>query len=122
MFFEFFYIVFFIVFLFSLIILLLLMWIYWSELLGEGLIRETIDVYECGFDSKDLSRLPFSLRFFLIIIFFVLLDIEVCLLLQFPYEYQGKFFGKRLWFIMFLIILMIGVIEELRRGFLNWKN
>jgi len=63
-----------------------------------SLNRESVDVYECGFDSKDLSRLPFSLRFFLIIIFFILLDIEVCLLLQFPYEYNGYFYENRLWF------------------------
>jgi len=84
--------------------------------------RETVDVYECGFDSKDMSRLPFSLRFFLIIIFFILLDIEVCLLLQFPYEYIESFYGKRFWFWVFLVILMVGVIEELRRGFLSWKK
>lgn len=76
-------------------------------------------MFECGFDSKDMSRLPFSLRFFLIIIFFILLDIEVCLLLQFPYEYKQFFFRNRLWFWLFLVILFIGVVEELRRGFLK---
>nr|UHA56283.1 NADH dehydrogenase subunit 3 [Bipalium vagum] len=97
-------------------------WLYWSECVGLAMFREVVSVFECGFDSSSSSRLPFSLRFFLVLIFFLLLDIEVCLLLQLPYEFLNNFYGNRIFFFFFLLILLIGVLEEFRRGFLNWKK
>nr|YP_011013896.1 NADH dehydrogenase subunit 3 [Arthurdendyus triangulatus]WPY71419.1 NADH dehydrogenase subunit 3 [Arthurdendyus triangulatus] len=110
--------IFFIIFI---LLFLIVLWVYWLDLLGFGGFREAISAYECGFDSKDLSRLPFSLRFFLIIIFFIILDVEVCLLLQLPYEMDNFYYGNRIWFWLFLVILLVGVLEELRLGLLSWK-
>ena len=82
-------------------------------------IREMSSPFECGFDSKNSSRTPFSLRFFLILILFLIFDVEIILVLQFP------FFGRRVKsyilfsLMVFMLFLYLATLEEWRRGFLK---
>lgn len=89
--------------------------------LGWGVYREFVSRYECGFDSKDLSRMPFSLRFFFVVILFIILDVEVCLLLQLPYDYFLGLVGRRKRFFLFIFVLLVGLLVEVLVGLLNWK-
>lgn len=102
-------------------VFLLAVWFKWVDFQKSNLDRETTSPFECGFDGKDTSRLPFSLRFFLIIILFIIFDVEICILLQLPFELVDRLFEKRFWYLLFVFLISIGVFEENRRGVLCWK-
>nr|YP_009646767.1 NADH dehydrogenase subunit 3 [Lateolabrax japonicus]BAP46386.1 NADH dehydrogenase subunit 3 [Lateolabrax japonicus]BAX03793.1 NADH dehydrogenase subunit 3 [Lateolabrax japonicus] len=85
--------------------------------------HEKLSPYECGFDPLGSARLPFSLRFFLIAILFLLFDLEIALLLPLPWGDQLSsplltFF----WASVVLILLTLGLIYEWTQGGLEWAE
>nr|QWY25986.1 NADH dehydrogenase subunit 3 [Gonocephalum kochi] len=85
--------------------------------------REKSSPFECGFDPKSSTRLPFSLHFFLIAIIFLIFDVEITLL--FPLIISMKYNNMMIYFIVlitFLLILLIGLFHEWKQGALEWTN
>ena len=83
-------------------------------------INEKIRPFECGFNPKFNARLPFTLRFFLIAIIFLIFDVE--LVLMFPFLIKltllNIFYFIRL-VVIFITILMLGLIHEWNQGSLD---
>nr|YP_010948110.1 NADH dehydrogenase subunit 3 [Xenomystax atrarius]WMI35138.1 NADH dehydrogenase subunit 3 [Xenomystax atrarius] len=84
---------------------------------------EKLSPYECGFDPLGSARLPFSIRFFLVAILFLLFDLEIALLLPLPWGNQlpdatQTFF----WAMSILILLTLGLIYEWVQGGLEWAE
>nr|QHN51602.1 NADH dehydrogenase subunit 3 [Crystallogobius linearis] len=94
---------------------------FWFPLMTPD--QEKLSPYECGFDPLGSARLPFSMRFFLVAILFLLFDLEIALLLPLPWgdqlpEPQNAFF----WATLVLILLTLGLIYEWIQGGLEWAE
>nr|QLY90350.1 NADH dehydrogenase subunit 3 [Hydropsyche angustipennis] len=84
--------------------------------------REKYSPFECGFDPKTSSRLPFSLQFFIITMIFLIFDVEISIIL--PLIISIKLINKYIWFnsiILIMIILIMGIFYEWNQSLLNWK-
>ena len=83
--------------------------------------REKLTPFECGFDPLRKIRSPFSTRFFLLVVLFLIFDVEIALL--FPvlrYIISGKSILLLAILFLFLTILLVGIVHEWNEGALDW--
>nr|WAB21718.1 NADH dehydrogenase subunit 3 [Aplonis mystacea] len=84
---------------------------------------EKLSPYECGFDPLGSARLPFSIRFFLVAILFLLFDLEIALLLPLPWATQLQSPTTTLtWASILILLLTLGLIYEWKQGGLEWAE
>nr|WNS59358.1 NADH dehydrogenase subunit 3 [Hyocrinidae sp.] len=78
--------------------------------------------YECGFDPLNSARVPFSFRFFLVAILFLIFDLEIALLFPLPSAIVNILdqFLLLLISFCFIIVLTLGLIYEWVNGGLEW--
>ena len=79
--------------------------------------REKLRPFECGFTPKTLPRIPFSLRFFLVALIFLVFDVELVLIFPFLTSHTIRTRIEALIvLIIFLIILTLGLYYENNQG------
>nr|WDE83533.1 NADH dehydrogenase subunit 3 [Geothlypis philadelphia] len=84
---------------------------------------EKLSPYECGFDPLGSARLPFSIRFFLVAILFLLFDLEIALLLPLPWATQLQSPITTLtWASTLILLLTLGLVYEWIQGGLEWAE
>nr|ACF25859.1 NADH dehydrogenase subunit 3 [Illadopsis puveli] len=92
-------------------------------LAGTNPDSEKLSPYECGFDPLGSARLPFSIRFFLVAILFLLFDLEIALLLPLPWAIQLQNPTLTLmWASILISLLTLGLIYEWLQGGLEWAE
>nr|ABG46060.1 NADH dehydrogenase subunit 3 [Hylarana erythraea]AVP81844.1 NADH dehydrogenase subunit 3 [Hylarana erythraea] len=84
---------------------------------------EKLSPYECGFDPLGSARLPYSMRFFLVAILFLLFDLEIALLLPSPWAMQlsNPTMASATASII-IILLTLGFMYEWFQGGLEWAE
>nr|YP_010437815.1 NADH dehydrogenase subunit 3 [Neurobasis chinensis]UTB53947.1 NADH dehydrogenase subunit 3 [Neurobasis chinensis] len=85
--------------------------------------REKSTPFECGFDPFYKARIPFSLKFFLIAVIFLIFDVEIAIIL--PTMMVMKYSEPMQWavsFSMVIVILLVGLYYEWNQGSLEWSK
>ena len=82
---------------------------------------EKLKIYECGFDPLNTPRLPFSIKFFLIGILFLIFDLEISYIFPWCTTIKEIKFIRFITMFLFIIILTIGFIYEWLKKGLDWE-
>ncbi len=77
--------------------------------------------FECGVPQHGNARIPFSVKYFLVAILFVLFDIEVIFL--YPWAVNFRELGiEGFWkMILFMGLLLLGFYYVIKKGALEWE-
>jgi NADH-quinone oxidoreductase subunit A len=94
-----------------------------SHLLGPK--RNTkikLDAFECGIETHGNARLPFSIKYFLVAILFVLFDIEV--IFMYPWAVNFKELGMLgvVEVFSFIVLLLVGFYYMISKKALKWEE
>lgn len=93
-----------------------------THLLGPK--RKTVqklETFECGLDSIGNARLPFSIKYFLVAILFVLFDVEV--IFFYPWAVNFRELGQSgfVKMLVFVTPLLLGYFYIVKKGALKWE-
>nr|AET13227.1 NADH dehydrogenase subunit 3 [Craterolophus convolvulus] len=87
---------------------------------GKSPDKEKTSIYECGFNPFQNPGQPFSIRFFLIALLFLIFDLEISFLFPWVFTlFQDSLIT--LWVCLFLGILTWGLVYEWVKGALDWE-
>nr|UQS79601.1 NADH dehydrogenase subunit 3 [Urocyon cinereoargenteus] len=100
---------------------LLVMIAFWLPQLN--IYADKTSPYECGFDPMESARLPFSMKFFLVAITFLLFDLEIALLLPLPWASQtNKLTTMLIMALLLIAILAASLAYEWTEKGLEWTE
>lgn len=95
--------------------------IFVTHLLGPKRKSEIkLETFECGIESKGNARMPFSIKYFIVAILFVLFDVEV--IFMYPWAVNFKEMGMHgfIEMLIFLGLLLFGFVYIIKKGALKW--
>ena len=79
------------------------------------------EAFECGIESQGNARSPFSIKYFLVAILFVLFDVEVIFMYPWAVNFREVGVFGLLEMFSFMGLMIVGLIYVIRRGALNWE-
>lgn len=82
---------------------------------------DKLENFECGIEAQGNARLPFSIKYFLVAILFVMFDVEV--IFMYPWAVNFKALGAVgfIEMICFMGTLLLGFVYILKKGALKWN-
>lgn len=102
----------------AILILIIYLLVAWSS---SSYCLDKNSAFECGFDPLRSMRTPFSTRFFVLVVLFLIFDIEVSLLFPILGIFSSFTTITTITiFLGFLLILIIGLFYEWYQGAIDW--
>jgi NADH-quinone oxidoreductase subunit A len=77
--------------------------------------------FECGIESVGNARIPFSVKYFLVAILFVLFDVEVIFLYPWAVNFKELGIEGMLKMIVFMCLLLVGFFYIIKKKALDWE-
>ncbi|MCX6290749.1 MAG: NADH-quinone oxidoreductase subunit A [Bacteroidetes bacterium] len=80
-----------------------------------------LETFECGIEPQGNARIPFSIKYFLVAILFVLFDVEV--IFMYPWAVNFKVLGESglIEMLIFMALLLTGFFYIIKKGALKWE-
>lgn len=78
--------------------------------------------FECGIEVQGNARFPFSVKYFLIAILFVLFDVEVIFFYPWAVNFTETDWTGFLSMILFMTVFLFGFFYIYKKGALNWNK
>ncbi|MGB3949247.1 MAG: NADH-quinone oxidoreductase subunit A [Bacteroidia bacterium] len=79
------------------------------------------DAFECGIESQGNARLPFSIKYFLVAILFVLFDVEVIFMYPWAVNFKSLGLVGFIEMLTFVAFLLVGFYYIIKKGALKWE-
>ncbi len=79
------------------------------------------DSFECGIESHGNARTPFSVKYFLTAILFVLFDVEVIFMYPWAVNFKALGLVGFVEMILFMTFLLLGFVYIIKKGALDWE-
>jgi len=84
-----------------------------------------LDTFECGIDVQGNARIPFSIKYFLVAILFVLFDVEVIFMYPWAVNYRELLTSSGvsilIEMVVFIAVFLVGFIYIIKKGALKWE-
>lgn len=77
--------------------------------------------FECGIESVGNARVPFSVKYFLVAILFVLFDVEVIFLYPWAVNFREMGFEGLAKMGIFMFLLVVGFFYVMKKKGLEWE-
>jgi NADH-quinone oxidoreductase subunit A len=77
--------------------------------------------FECGIESIGNARIPFSVKYFLVAILFVLFDVEVIFLYPWAINFKELGMEGMIKMIIFMLLLLVGFFYIIKKKALIWE-
>ena len=84
--------------------------------------RAKLQPYECGVRPTGDAREPFSVKFYLVAMVFILFDVEAIFLYPWAYVYRELQWFGFVEMLLYILILLAGYIYLWKKGALDWNR
>lgn len=79
------------------------------------------EAFECGIEAQGNARVPYSVKYFLVAILFVLFDVEVIFLYPWAVNFKSLGIVGLLEMLVFVSFFLFGFYYITKRGALDWE-
>nr|WP_315148988.1 NADH-quinone oxidoreductase subunit A [uncultured Flavobacterium sp.] len=77
--------------------------------------------FECGIESVGNARIPFSVKYFIVAILFVLFDVEVIFLYPWAVNFKELGVEGMIKMVIFMMLLLVGFFYIIKKKALEWE-